>query len=67
MKYWETKCDERTVVEILDVPRASVGDAEGWEIEIIEEAQPAIDREALEAEKERLLARLAQIDELLAG
>lgn len=70
MKNWTTKVLAGTVVEVMDVPRQSVDagdyDPDIWKVEILEQAAPTIDREALEAEKERLLARIAQIDELLA-
>lgn len=70
MKNWITKVLAGTVVEVMDVPRQSVDagdyDPDIWKVEILEQAAPTIDREALEAEKERLLARITQIDELLA-
>ena len=67
MKYWTTVAEEGTVVDIFDVPRNLVEGktSEGkWTVKVVE-GSAAIDREALEAEKARLLARIAEIDALL--
>ncbi len=51
--------DNAPVMLIHDIPRV-VAEKEGWEI-----VEDEIDREALEAEKKKLLARIAEIDALL--
>jgi hypothetical protein len=65
MKNWRTKALEGTVFILRDVPRKAFeqnGIPEELEVEIINQT---IDRDALESEKAKLLARLAEIDELL--
>ena len=69
-KYWHTWVDKGTVVLLRDFPRtlaeqlcADPSDP----ICTIEPEQPVIDREALAAERERLLGRVAEIDSLLGG
>lgn len=69
-KYWTTIAAKGTVVEIMDVPRAKAEQAlaeadEDWKLSI-KAGSSAIDRAGLEAEKARLLARIAEIDALLA-
>lgn len=55
-----------TVIEVRDVPAGAKLEADlGGEVEIIDRA--AVDRGALEAERARLVARLAEIDALLGG
>lgn len=61
MKNWRTYVIEGSVVEVRDVPRAAISDIDtnDWTIEIVE----AGDRTAvLRAERDRLIARLAEID-----
>lgn len=58
---WDTIIPEGCVAEIRNVPTAALND--DYNYEIVEEK--AIDREALEAEKAKLLKRLAEIEELL--
>lgn len=68
MKYWTTVAEKGTVVDIFDVPRNLVEGktSEGnWTLKIVE-GSATIDRSALEAEKARLLVRIAEIDALLA-
>lgn len=62
-KYWKTIVSEGTVVEVYDVPEAALWDGNWFTYEIVE--KKGIDREALEAEKKKLLARLAEIEALL--
>ncbi|MEP9384567.1 hypothetical protein [Nocardioides sp. KR10-350] len=52
------------VLEVRDVPRSAVEGVTygGWDIEIVEER---VDMDALRAERERLAARIAEIDEIL--
>lgn len=57
--------DREVTLKIKAVPMDSL-DAAGMEYEIIEDSGD-IDREALEAEKERLTARLEEIEKLLAS
>lgn len=67
-KNWRTRIDERSVVEVRDVPRgvASKMLDEARNVEDIEAAEivdEAVDRQAaLRAERERLVARLSEID-----
>lgn len=62
MRYPEIDAPAGTYVEIRDLPRASLAaaDREGIPYEIVEEQGPDVD--ALLAERERLLQRLAEID-----
>lgn len=63
-RYWKTIVPEGTVVEVHDVPEAALWEGSWFEYEIVDKG---IDREALEAEREKLLARLAEINSLLAS
>lgn len=71
VKNWKTVVKAGTVVLMHDVPRASAeafdesGDSPRVEI-VKPEGTAAVDREALLAERERLEARLAEIDATLA-
>lgn len=51
---------DNTVIEVLDVPRNAVPDNKYYRI-----IEAKIDREALAEERERLIARLAEIDKIL--
>lgn len=64
MKNWLTIIPKDCIVELHNVPKALVeaNDDDGIEIQILENK---IDRTALLAEKENLLKRLAEIEELL--
>ena len=69
MKNWRTTSRAGTVILLHDFPRAAIAkvqdeDGDVDTIEIVEPA-PTIDREALTAERERLLVRLAEIDKAL--
>lgn len=72
VKNWVTTVDEGTVVLVRDFPRAEAErlvaeQPASRRVYAIEAEAPVVDREALSAERERLLARLAEIDQLLAG
>lgn len=67
VKNWRTVCDEGTTFKILNVPRAKADQmvsGDSWCKCSIEEPT-TVDRAALMAERERLLARIAEIDLLL--
>jgi len=66
---WYTSIEPGSVFEIRDVPRLAAekavqGSGESIQIEIVDSK---IDIEALKAERERLLARIAEIDAILAA
>jgi len=61
VKNWETQVVDGTAVLVRDFPRAT---AEQLGLDIVDEA-PVIDRVALQAERDRLVARIAEIDALL--
>ena len=65
-KNWIVGDGGGSVAILYDVPEARLYSPlpDGVEMEILEES---VDRKALEEEKQRLLARLAEIDKLLAG
>lgn len=63
MKYPDLNADDDTVIEIRDLPRAALAIAREGSYEIVEET---IDVTALAVERERLTARLTEIDALLA-
>lgn len=70
MKNWDTKVDAGSVFTIYDVPRLAVEQRLGWDddygtFEVVDEGARNLD--ALKAEKEALLKRLAEIEELLKG
>lgn len=71
MKNWTTKCsDDGAVFEIRDVPRAKAieaKEASASYIDSVEIIEQNVSKSALEEEKQRLLARIAEIDALLAG
>lgn len=55
--------DEGTTIELRDVPRAAIQESNKYSYEIVE---LRIDRTALEAERDKLVDRLAEIDRLLS-
>lgn len=71
VKYWQTIIYAESIFLIRDVPRQHVlANRAAWielghQIEI--EEQAAVDRAQLTAERERLAARIAEIERLLAG
>ena len=65
MRYWETCIKAGSIFILRDIPdTAAVADAD-WAVEIVQDEQRP-DVEALKAEREKLLKRLAQIDAWLA-
>lgn len=67
VKNWYTVVESGSVFTIYDVPKQAVDEKLGWDdsygtFEVIEAADPLA---ALKAEKEALLKRLAEIDEML--
>lgn len=69
VKNWRTVIPEDCVIVIHDVPKAAVAEELNWNgtygtYEILE--PDTVDRKALEEERAALLARLAEIDDLLA-
>ena len=65
MKNWKTIGQAGTVFEVRDVPRAAVrNNGCPSEVEAIVVEQ-GLDRVALQAEKDGLIARIAEIDRLL--
>jgi hypothetical protein len=71
MKNWGTTVDAGTIVLVRDFPRAKAEELvagnndSARRIYSIEDEAPIIDRAALEAERERLLKRLDEINKLL--
>lgn len=63
---WRTVATEGTVIKVRNVPKAALGltGEMNVTVEVIEEKE--LDRAALIAEKEKILARLAEIEKLLA-
>lgn len=62
MKNWETQVSAGTVLRIRNVSRKALEIPHCYDITVTEIGAPEIDREALLAERERLLARIAEID-----
>ena len=64
-RYWTTEIDEGAVIKLRNVPKAALDIDTEYDVtvEILEEAE--IDRNALIEERERLLARLEEINKLL--
>lgn len=65
MRYPEIDAGDDVIVEIRDLPRASLGVEPEDSYEIVPDERP-VDVDALRAERERLTARLAEIDAALA-
>lgn len=67
-KNWETKVPEGSVVEIYYVPLSKaqeiVNNHPRW-MEVCIEGAPVVDKDALKAEREQLVQRIAEIDALL--
>lgn len=72
VKNWTTTVDAGTVVLVRDFPRAcaenlvSKNNATNRRVYAIEAEAPTIDRDALQAERERLVARIAEIGLLIS-
>lgn len=67
VKNWHTVIPAGSVVKLPNLPKTATAECDlpdGVSMEIIGQG---IDREALQAEKEKLLARLAEINAILAG
>lgn len=66
VKNWETKADAGTVVIVRDVSRAVAESTphKRMKVEIISSTS-SVEKDALKAEKEKLLARITEIDSLL--
>lgn len=62
---WRTIIDEGTVLRIKNLTRAALQLETEYDIEVKEVTPEGADKEALMAEKEKLLARLAEIEALL--
>jgi len=66
-KNWETRVPEGTVFQIK-VPETALELAgDDWTVARVDEAPGPTDREALRLEREKLAARMAEIDAILAG
>jgi hypothetical protein len=68
VKNWRTCVSEGTIVDIYDVPREKaeqVIDEANYAAEIIE-SKPAVNIIDLQAERERLVVRIAEIDRILS-
>lgn len=72
MKNWATVIDEGTVLVMHDVPLRMAQryvqepGRNGVNVEVLDSARPAEDRSALEAERMRLMSRIADIETRLA-
>lgn len=66
MRNWRTVAREGTVIKVRNVPKAALAITNDMNVtvEVVEENE--VDRAALIAEKEKILARLAEIEKLLA-
>lgn len=68
-KNWETQIPEGSIVEIYYVPlnkaQELVSNHPRW-MEVSIEGAPVVDKDALKAEREQLMKRIAEIDALLA-
>jgi hypothetical protein len=68
VKNWKTIADRGTVIDILGFPKtlvdACIEEYKNYKFEIIGEE---IDKESLKAEKEKIKARLEEIDQMLGG
>ena len=68
-RYWDTVVKKDTIMTVKHVSKAMIQkeiENETYGIEIIEESNSEINKKALLEEKEKLLARLAEIEKLLA-
>ena len=65
MKNWETYIYEGSVFIMRNVPDSAALADDDWDVEVVQDEQRP-DIEALKAEKEKLLKRLAQIEKWLA-
>ena len=65
MKHWETIGYVGTVFILRDVPKKALEDEKNNSDYTCSILEKTIDREALQAEKEKLMRRLSEIDKLL--
>lgn len=65
-KNWRTVIDAGSVFKIRDVPKKALKIPTNYDVTVEEVEEPTINREALKEEKAKLLARIAEIDSLLA-
>ena len=63
---WRTEIDKGTVLKIRNLPRKALEIENDYDISVEEVEEKEVDRKALEEEKSKLLARLAEIERLLA-
>lgn len=66
VKNWYTEVEEGTVLKVRNVPRAALEQDTDLDVTVEVMETAGIDRAALMAEKEKILARLAEIENLLA-
>ena len=64
--HWECIIPEGCVIRVDDVPAAQLEDLPAW-AEIISNVPAAIDADALRQERDRLMARIQEIDQILAA
>ena len=64
--HWTTKIEEGTVIKLRNIPEAALQIESVYDITVERIEDAPIDRTALEQEKEKLLARLEEIEKLLA-
>lgn len=62
---WRTVIEAGTVIKVRNLPEAALDIETKYDIEVERVEEEKIDRPALEQEKEKLLARLAEIEKLL--
>jgi len=65
VKNWVTQCAEGTVFEVRDLPRAKLADVEAEDWVTCTVLEGGVDLEKLRAEREALVARLAEVDEIM--
>lgn len=65
VKNWRTTIYEGAVLRIRNIPRAALQIENPYHIKVEEVQKDGIDREALMIEREKLMARLAEIEALL--
>lgn len=64
-RYWTTTIDAGSIFTVRNVPKAALEIPTEYNITVEIMEAPEIDKEALLEERERLIARLAEIEELL--
>lgn len=70
-KNWKTIIRQGTIFEVRDVPQQAIDNEGTYELDngyyTLEYVDSAVDHDALKAERAKLVARIAEIDELLAN